>query len=106
MKKFKRILGAIFGSALVRGVVKTLPFGNFIYEAAENVKHAKAGNPAPHHKFSLFIQFVLLGLIVYAFVSRQITIEQVLRFIELGSLWDMAGPDSGVISDSLNTVLK
>jgi hypothetical protein len=105
MKKIKKILGGIFGSPLVRGVVKTLPFGNFIYEAAENVKHARAGAETPHHKLSLFIQFVLLVLIVYAFVTKQLTVEQVLYYIDLGGLWDMAG-SAPAVSDSLNTVLK
>lgn len=79
------ILKSVFQNPLVRGTLKSLPLGNWAYEVAENIRHAK--NPdtrdtkAPHSAISLLAQAVFLGLIVYAFVTHQVTIDDVLKYI-------------------------
>jgi hypothetical protein len=75
-------LKKIFSLPLVRGVIKAFPFGNLAYEIAENVKHAKATRPenarAPHNAVSLLAQMVFLALIIWAFYTKQITIDTVI----------------------------
>jgi hypothetical protein len=77
----------IFQFPLIRGILKSFPVGNWAYEVAQNIKHykdpKKANEPAPHSAISLLAQAVFLGLIIYAFVTKQITIDQVLNFIDI-----------------------
>lgn len=91
MKKgfFKKLLGGIFKSPIVRGLIKSLPFGNVGYEVAENIigetvnqnKADDKDNAKPHSAISLICQIVVLVLIVWAFFTKQITIEDVLNML-------------------------
>lgn len=69
---------------VLRGSIQTLPFGGVAVQAMRNIKHElnedKEGG-APHNYVSMAIQFVGLALITYAFISKQLTIEQVLSLI-------------------------
>lgn len=89
---FKRMISGIVRSPLVRGIVKSLPFGNVVYEIGENVmgetlnqtKESEASpdkDTKPHSAISLLCQIVVLGLIVYAFVTKTITIQDVLDIL-------------------------
>lgn len=92
--KFKTILKSIVQAPIVRGIVKSLPFGNLLYEVGENVagsvinEIAAKENPKlvgadgvikPHNWVSIFIQFLCIAGIVYAFITKQITIHDVLN---------------------------
>lgn len=72
---FNKVLAPIF-----RGVVKTIPFGTVIVEVTENLLK-KEDKKKPHHYLSIVIQFIVIAAIVYAFLSKQITIEQVLYYL-------------------------
>lgn len=91
--KVKRFFKFIFNNSLVRGVIKSLPFGNVVYEVGENIsteiknKNGESEiknvmDKKPHNWFSISVQLLCLGAIVYAFISKQITIDQVLDLLK------------------------
>ena len=93
MKK-RNIFRRIFGSPIVRGTIKTLPFGNLLYELAENIKLAKEGQDKIHHPQSLIIQFLWLCLIVYVLygvASGKITFEQLANFLKVSGFESLPG---------------
>lgn len=99
-------LKSVFQNPLVRGTIKSLPLGNWAYEVAENIRHAK--NPdtrdlkAPHSALSLLAQAVFLGLIIYAFSTGQLTIADVLRYVIPDDFKNFGiDPLTGVSPDSL-----
>ena len=84
-----------FIKPILRGTIKSLPFGNAIIEATDNIKSemtiSKGGTPkrakiigsevkAPFNWISILIQTALVAVIIYAFVTKQITIEQVIQY--------------------------
>lgn len=83
MKKgfFKKIAAPV-----LRGLLKSVPFGGIAVEAVNNIKtefdNTKQieDKPLPHNWISITVQLLALLAIVYAFVSKQITIDQ---FIDL-----------------------
>lgn len=81
----KRLLKRLLSNPFIRGTIKSLPVGNLIYEIVDNIKHYKdpdkAKNPAPHSAISLAAQIVFLCLIIYAFATHQLTIDQVLNYV-------------------------
>jgi hypothetical protein len=83
--KVGAIVRGLFQSPIVRGTLKSLPFGNFVYEVVENVTHKKnpekKADKSPHSAISLLAQLVFLSIIIYAFATKQISIEEVLRYI-------------------------
>lgn len=94
MKKgfFKRLIKSIVQSPIVRGVVKSLPGGNLLYEVGENVvgnvvneiaksKEIKPRDIKPHNWVSMAVQFICISLILYAFFTHQITIKDVLHLL-------------------------
>jgi hypothetical protein len=85
LSKVGKVLGLVLQNPLVRGTIKSLPGGNFVYELAENIRHAKKGgkeqSSAPHSAVSLLAQLVFLGIIIYAFATKQISIDDVMRYI-------------------------
>ncbi len=76
-----KILNGIFNNPLSRGIIKSLPFGNVAYEIGENISNSKDENSKSHSAISLAAQIIFLGLIVYAFFTKQITIEDVLNYV-------------------------
>lgn len=80
-KFFKRIFSGL--KPVFRGVVKSLPLGNVAIEIFDNVKKEVKENTTPkqHSYISIFIQLVCIALIIYAFSTKQITIEQVLQLL-------------------------
>ena len=74
----------------LRGVVKSFPLGNAVIEGVNNAKAStnnaeKAdtiSNPLPHDWVSIITQATVSGLIVYAFVTKAITIDQVIGFLK------------------------
>lgn len=77
---------SLFSNPIVRGTLKSFPIGNWAYEIAENIKVAKdpgvnVGVKLPHSPVSLLVQAVVLGLIVYAFFTHEISISDVMEYI-------------------------
>lgn len=69
---FRNVIKPIF-----RAVVKSLPGGNVVIEAADKIK----SEISVHQWVSIVTQFICTGLIVYAFITKQITIDEVIEFI-------------------------
>lgn len=85
----KGLLKNIFAPVL-RGVVKSLPFGSVIVETATNIQteiqnknttDVSESKELPHNWVSIAVQLLALIGIVYAFVSKQITIETFLSLL-------------------------
>jgi xanthine/uracil permease len=80
MKKFlqskfvKNILAPI-----VRGAVKTIPGGGIAVELIQNIGKENQ-EKKPHHWLSITIQILGIAAIIYAFLTKAITVE---AFIEL-----------------------
>ncbi len=88
----KRIILGIFKSPLTRGIIKSLPFGNIVYEVGNNISHSlneeKRDTSKPHSAISILAQIVFLSLIVYAFYTKQISIETILQMIGMDDFKD------------------
>ena len=77
MKKgfFKELLKSAF-----RGGIKSLPGGNVVTEIITNIKAAKDA-AKPHNWYSIAMQVLCIGAIIYAFVSKTITIDELLGYL-------------------------
>lgn len=78
------LLGKIFGNPAVRGTLKTLPVGNFLYELSEFVRLKRQGADPVHSPLSLLMQGVWLVLIlywIYGLFTGSVTLDQVIKFI-------------------------
>lgn len=86
-----KFIGKLFNSVIVRGSIKSLPFGNLVYEAAETARYyidKKRGNiPAdtqpPHDIVSQLLQLAGIIGIFYAFINKWITIEDLIKMTGL-----------------------
>lgn len=87
-KFLKRVFN--FLKPVVRGAVKTLPLGGAVIELVDNITKEFKGDKKKHSYASILIQLTGLGLIVYAFVTKQVTIEDVLQL--LNSLFGSDAP--------------
>ena len=75
---------------VVRGVVKSLPFGGIVVESVKNIKtelenkkdDINQPKELPHNWLSIAIQLIVVAGIVYAFLSKQITIETFLDLLK------------------------
>lgn len=84
-----KALKGLFNIPIVRGLIKTVPGGNLGYEIADTVKYyidKRKGNvdaqtPPPHNAVSQLLQLIGIAAIVYAFLNRWITVEDLLRFL-------------------------
>lgn len=76
----KKILS--FLKPIVRGVVKSIPGGNVVTEIADNIKSKKDDNANTHNWWSISMQVLCVAAIVYAFVSKTITIEDLIRLLK------------------------
>lgn len=88
----------------IRGTLKTLPVGNFLYELAEYRSRKKAGKDPLHHPQSLFIQFLWLSLIIYVLYglfSGKLTIDQLATFLSSFGFDDLPLPQAQDITDSI-----
>jgi hypothetical protein len=75
-KKVLQFLKAIF-----RGFLKSVPFGNVAVEIADNVTANSGDAEKPHHYMSIIIQVICLAAVIYAFITKQITVEDLLRLL-------------------------
>ena len=77
----------VFLKPILRGAIKSLPFGNAVIEIGESIKETVENNnndlakPLTHNWLSITVQIIGLVVIIYAFAIKAITIEQVLEFI-------------------------
>jgi len=94
MKPILKFLGTI-----LRAGVKSVPVGNVIVEAIENRKALKKiksegwlegelklktvdGLPTkPHNWISIAIQLIITGSVIYAFFTKQITIDKLIELL-------------------------
>lgn len=75
--------------AIIRGILKGLPAVNPVIETIENVKNIKdlktevseEVKVLKHSWVSITIQFIIVGVTIYAFVSKQITIEKLIELV-------------------------
>ena len=76
-----------FLKPILRGAIKSLPFGNVVVEIGESIKETVENNnndlakPLTHNWLSIAVQIIGMAVIIYAFFTKAITIEQVLEFI-------------------------
>lgn len=76
-----------FVKPFVRGAVKSLPFGNAVIEIGTSIKEAvvnkqnDSAKSLTHDWKSIMTQVVVMGLIIYAFAVKSITIEQALEWL-------------------------
>ena len=76
-----------FLKPVLRGAIKSIPFGNVAVEIGTSIKEAVQGknelDPSkPTHDWkSIITQLVALGLIVYAFATHLITLDEVLGYL-------------------------
>ena len=68
-----------------RGAIQTLPGGGVAVQALRNISHevnvAKEGEQPPHSYISIVIQVIGLAAIIYAFIAKIITIDELLSLI-------------------------
>ena len=100
--KLKDTLNKIvkFIKPILRGTIKALPFGTPIIETIDNIKSeikiSKGEIPkrvqlngsmdkplAPHNWTSVIINLMFVTIIVYAFVTKTITVSEVLNYIRI-----------------------
>jgi len=83
-----------FLKAVFRGLVKSVPLGNTLIEIADNYKSKPILNidseeqkkvfeniEKPHDWTSIIIQVIITSSIIYAFVTKQISIEKLIELI-------------------------
>lgn len=77
-----------FVKPILRGAIKTVPFGNAAIEIGTSIKEAIQSKKDPlnsttptHDWKSMLTQVVILGIIVYAFATKMITIDQVMQYL-------------------------
>jgi hypothetical protein len=77
----------VFLKPILRGAIKSLPFGNAVVEIGESIKETvdnvkkDSAKPLTHNWLSIAVQIIGMAVIIYAFFTKAITIEQVLEFI-------------------------
>lgn len=87
MKKgfIKNIAAPVF-----RGILKSVPFGGIIVEGVTNIKSefenknktdVSEDKTLPHNWISILVQLLCVIGIAYAFITKQITIEQFLDLL-------------------------
>ncbi len=95
-EKFKKFFKNII-KPFLRGALKSLPFGGAVVELSDNIKAEIALNKnevpargsidengqmkAPHNWGTIIVNIIIAGVIVYAFVTKSITIDEVINFL-------------------------
>lgn len=85
MKKF--ILKTIF--PLLRGSLKALPYGNIIFELAENLIFKKKisgegiKEQLKHNYASIATQFIVMTVVVVCYLLKIVTIEELIGYINV-----------------------
>lgn len=62
-----------------RGVIKSIPGGNVAIEVVNSIKGEKK-----HNYWSIITQALCVGAIVYAFATKLITLDDLLRLLGFG----------------------
>lgn len=105
LKKLGIFFSKVLQAPIIRGTIKSLPFGNLVYEIAENVKNAKSPekkeNGLPHSAVSLLAQLVFLSFIIYAFVTKQISIDDIMRYVTPNDFKVFGSGIPEVLNDSI-----
>jgi len=73
-----------------RGIIKAFPGGAIAVEIAQNLTAPKTetviqgeatATPAPHKWLSIAFQLISLAAVVYAFITKSITIDELLHYL-------------------------
>ena len=80
-----------FLKAIFRGAIKSIPGGNVITEILGNIKVGKDNAdpntksvPLPHNYYSIAMQVIGTGAIIYAFATKMITLNDLLKLCGMG----------------------
>ena len=92
-KKLKETKGGRFLIGLGRGLIKCNPFGAALVEGIENIKAPK-DEKLPHRWVSIAVQLIGTACIVYAFATKQITVDQVLHYLDIPTVESIYPADS------------
>ena len=80
----------IFFKDAVRGIIKSVPFGNTITSVVDNIKHERETKDQvdpgsiPHSWISITMQVLGILAIAYAFITKMVTLEDLLKLVGLG----------------------
>ena len=88
IKLFKRIGNIV--RPIIRGVLKSIPILNPVIEIIENFKNeAITKNEGleikKHNYLSILFQLICVGAVVYAFATKQITVDDVLKLLNFNN---------------------
>ncbi len=88
IKLFKRIGNIV--RPIIRGVLKSIPILNPVIEIIENFKNdAVTKNEGleikKHNYLSILFQLICVGAVVYAFATKQITVDDVLKLLNFNN---------------------
>jgi hypothetical protein len=78
-----------FVKPVIRGAIKSIPFGNTALEIGTSIKEAvqnknDINQVTPTHDWkSIITQLAVVGFIVYAFATHMITLDQVFGYLGL-----------------------
>lgn len=83
-----KAIKGLFNIPIVRGAIKSIPFGNLGYEIVETVQYfidKKRGRIAPetkppHDPISQLLQLAGIICLLYAFFNKWVSIEDVLKW--------------------------
>ncbi len=103
----------IFGNPLVRGSLKTVPLGSLGYEIADTIKwfknrkklqaEGKEVPPPPHSALSMLAQTAFLFIIIYAFLTHKLSIDDLLKWISPDDFKDF-GPGGGAEITTIDSI--
>lgn len=95
------LLGRVFGNPLVRGPLKSLPFGSLGYEIADTVKwfrerkklrsQGKEVPEMPHSPVSMAVQLLFVVGILYGIFTKQINPDVLLQYFTPDDFKDFGG---------------
>lgn len=88
IRKFFKKIGLVL-KPIVRGALKSIPIVNPIIEIITNISNEVKGTvptvngePVKHNYLSILVQIVCVACIVWAFYSKTITIEDLVKLLK------------------------
>lgn len=83
MKKFfKETKLGRFLAGFAKGAARSIPVGNAIMDGIENIA-SKKDDKAPHRWPAIVAEIVFVGLISYAFITKMITVDQLINVLKM-----------------------
>lgn len=88
VKRLFKKIGKVI-KPILRGALKSIPILNPIIEITENirseVKNQNSGEVKKHNYISITIQIICVIAIIYAFATKQITVDQLLQLLNFNA---------------------